>query len=105
MFAQLIVELFLFDLSQIVQQRSVECQAFDNLNNINCHRFHCADLSHDHWIFSILKHVHPSERVGSSAQVLRVVTWVTCVFCSGVFPLFSCKPLYRYKSLVVCLKE
>ena len=46
-----------------------------------------------HRIFSILKHVHPSERVASSAQVLREVTWVSCIFGSKVLPLFSCKPL------------
>ena len=103
--AQLIVELSLFDLSQLVQQLNVGCQGFENLYNIHCHWFPCADLSHDHRMFSILEHVHPSERVGSSAQVLRVVTWVTRIFCSKVLPLFSCKPLCRYKSLVVCLKE
>ena len=105
--AQLIVELFLFDLFQLVQQRNVECQGFENQHNGHCHRSPCADElhSHGHRIFSILKHVHPSERVARSAQVLREVTWVTWKFCSIVLPLFSCKPLYRYKSLVVCLKE
>ena len=70
-------------------------------------KFPCADELHSliHRIFSILKQVHPSERVASSAQVSREVTLETCIFCSKFLPLFSCKPLYRYKSLVVCLKE
>ena len=98
---------FLFDLFQLVQQRNVECQDFENQHNGHCHRSPCADElhSHVHRIFSILKHVHPSERVATSAQVLREVTWVTCLLCSKVLPLFSCKPLYRCKSLVVCPKE
>ena len=59
-FAQLVVELFLFDLFQLVQQWSVECQRFENRR-----------------IFSILRQVHPSERVASSAQVLLEGTWET----------------------------
>ena len=72
--AQLIVELFLFDLFQLVQQRNVECQGFENQHNGHCHRSPCTDElhSHGHRIFSILKHVHPSERVASSAQVSSV---------------------------------
>ena len=105
--AQLIVELFLFDLLQLVQQRNVECQGSENQHNGHCHRSPCADElhSHDRRIFSILKQVHPSKRVASSAHVLLEVTWETCMFCTKVLPLFSCKPLYRYKSLIVCLKE
>ena len=30
---------------------------------------------------------------------------MTCICCSKVLPLFSCKPPYRYKSLAVCQKE
>ena len=105
--AQLIVELFLFDLFQLVSLRNVECQWFENLHNDHCHRSPCAGElhSHGHRIFSIREHVHTSERVASSAQLLREVTWVTCIFCSEVLTLNSCKPLYRYKSLAVCLKE
>ena len=77
-----------------------------NQHNGHCHRCPCADElhSHCHRIFSILKQVH-------FLNVWRV--WHTCVsrylgdciFCSKVPPSFLCKPLSRYKSLVVCLKE
>ena len=67
----------------------------------------CADElgSHGHRIISILRQVNPSERVVSSAQVVREVTWETGFFCSKVLHQFSCKPFYRNKSLAVFLQE
>ena len=34
-------------------------------------------------------------------RMLREITCVTCIFCIIILHFFSCKPFYRYKSMVV----